>query len=198
MVPVKEPCTGDCADTTRTLTNWTAYHRAYFTKWRIIHSSLMIALLIGAPVTVAYAETTVAAFLSAGYVWIALRLGVLCGYNVVEDRQAADDLFHIYQRQLREDELVPLNNVLYRLYSEDGELLYVGITSDVVARMAGHRADKYWWGEVARKRFEYLETRAELEAAERLAIIREKPLYNITYHPDRTPPRKPAPTGRRR
>ena len=37
---------------------------------------------------------------------------------------------------------------LYRLYDDDGELLYVGITDSPGTRMAQHKAQKAWWGDV--------------------------------------------------
>ena len=40
---------------------------------------------------------------------------------------------------------------LYRLYAEDGTLLYVGITNSLKARFTEHRKGKPWWPLVARK-----------------------------------------------
>jgi len=167
-----------------------------------LHDGLQAAArnfaLVSTPLLVIYAPPW---FKPIGAV-LGVVLGLCAGYlrsaNSVIHEIDEEALRRRYLDRIREDELVPLNHILYRLYDKDGELLYVGITSDVVSRMAGHRADKFWWEEVAEKRFEYMESRAELEAAERIAIIRERPLYNITYNPDRpttTPrvkPRRPV------
>jgi predicted GIY-YIG superfamily endonuclease len=140
--------------------------------------------------------------LLAVLVWL---FGYGCCSEAVDDTNLLAKLCDSLRDHLRENQLAPLNNVLYRLYDKDGDLLYIGITSDVVARMAGHRGDKSWWNEVADKKFEYFKTRAELEAVERLAIIREKPLYNVIHHPDRpqplfrrAKPRKQTPVGKPR
>ena len=155
----------------------------------------LLFLLVGSGTAAAYlpkyAPTPFAVGAAVWFTFTALVTGAWMNTDQREQQELITLLRDAYQKQVREDELAPLNNVLYRLYDQDGQLLYVGITSDVVARMAGHRADKWWWDEVADKRFDYYETRAELEAVERLSIIQEKPLYNIIHHPDR-----PTPTPR--
>lgn len=179
---VREPRPGEFVDLKREIHAWMTYHGTYVNRWRTVTGLMWFALMASAPIVVIYASTPLAACVMTYYVFLAFRVGAFGGMNAAEDCQAKEELAEIYDRQVHEDEIVPLNHVMYRLYSEDGELLYIGITSDIVARMAGHRADKYWWTEVCTKRFEYLESRAELEAAERLAIIREKPLYNLTHN----------------
>lgn len=71
------------------------------------------------------------------------------------------------------------SNVLYRFYSADGELLYIGITNDAWRRFSQHRADKTWWPEVATICQQTLATREELSTAESRAIQSEHPRYNI-------------------
>ena len=44
----------------------------------------------------------------------------------------------------------PGREFLYRLHSETGELLYVGITWNPFVRWRVHKREKPWWGEVAR------------------------------------------------
>lgn len=75
--------------------------------------------------------------------------------------------------------------VLYRLFGQSGELLYVGITGNPKGRLAVHAAEKPWWKEVdlARTRFETLNSRTEAERAEVGAIRAENPKYNIADHP---------------
>lgn len=69
---------------------------------------------------------------------------------------------------------------LYRLYNAAGELLYVGITWNVANRMNTHRGLQPWWPEVADVQLETHPNRAAVLAAERVAIERERPRYNIT------------------
>src|SRR5690349_4629908 len=69
---------------------------------------------------------------------------------------------------------------LYRAYAENGDLLYVGVTSDPNNRMAVHQCSTPWWGQVGSVVFEDREytDREEAFAAERAAIQAEHPYYN--------------------
>lgn len=69
---------------------------------------------------------------------------------------------------------------LYRLYDEEGVLLYVGVTSNLWQRLRAH-AGRDWWNKVARTTVEWIATREEGLKAEARAIEDERPLYNI--HP---------------
>lgn len=40
--------------------------------------------------------------------------------------------------------------VVYRLYSENDDLLYIGVTSCLMSRLRTHRHASDWWEEVAR------------------------------------------------
>jgi predicted GIY-YIG superfamily endonuclease len=73
-------------------------------------------------------------------------------------------------------------NVLYRFYSNGGQLLYVGITVNPPARWRTHREDKDWWAEVVGITVETYGGQEELAAAERRAIQVEHPLYNVVYN----------------
>lgn len=71
---------------------------------------------------------------------------------------------------------------LYRLLGEGGELLYVGISLNVAKRMSEHRKDKSWWDEVTDiKRTQY-SSKHEALKAERQAIKRDRPKYNVQYN----------------
>jgi predicted GIY-YIG superfamily endonuclease len=72
-------------------------------------------------------------------------------------------------------------NVLYRFYSGDGQLLYIGITQDAEYRWRCHARDAAWWHLQARITVERYRTRAEAEDAEREAIKTERPLYNVAH-----------------
>lgn len=74
---------------------------------------------------------------------------------------------------------------LYRLYSETGTLLYIGISYDPEARFEQHAASKDWWPCVARRELRWFDDRPTAEAAEAEAIRAEDPEYNGTYSPRR-------------
>lgn len=69
-------------------------------------------------------------------------------------------------------------HVLYRIYGQEKELLYVGVTCGPRRRMKEHSADKGWWSDVADIELEHFESREKLEAAEAAAIEKEKPRHN--------------------
>lgn len=93
---------------------------------------------------------------------------------------------------------------LYRFYDEGGVLLYVGITGRVpFRRLMEHVCDKPWAAQMARWEVDphVWAAEAEVLAAEKAAIITERPRYNIAHNgnnPARTwgprpQPRRPAP-----
>ena len=71
------------------------------------------------------------------------------------------------------------HHTLYRMFSADNQLLYIGITLNISHRFAVHRSTKSWWTDVVDIRVEHFASRAELEAAEDAAIAAEQPLYNV-------------------
>jgi predicted GIY-YIG superfamily endonuclease len=87
--------------------------------------------------------------------------------------------------------------VLYRLYDENGQLLYVGVTGDPKTRWKEHRTKMPWWPEVTRRRLELYDTGVEARAAEARAICDEGPLYNRTPGRDAQgrPVERPLPSG---
>jgi predicted GIY-YIG superfamily endonuclease len=78
-------------------------------------------------------------------------------------------------------------NALYRFFSTDGALLYVGITSDLGSRVRSHRLKKSWFREVAVIRVEHFDTRAGVERTERLAVKTEQPRENVVRWVGTTP-----------
>lgn len=72
---------------------------------------------------------------------------------------------------------------LYRLRAADDELLYVGVTDDLDRRIAQHRRVKPWWPLVASVEAEAFARRPDAFAAERVAIARELPRFNIRGAP---------------
>jgi hypothetical protein len=72
---------------------------------------------------------------------------------------------------------------LYRLFAADGELLYIGVSYSAIARYAQHKVTQPWIGDVARVEIETRDcTRHEIEAAEREAIIAERPRHNVVHN----------------
>lgn len=67
---------------------------------------------------------------------------------------------------------------LYRMFNAEGDLLYIGCSYALPARLEQHRCRRNWWGEVATVTVEHFETHAEGWAAECDAIIAEVPRYN--------------------
>ena len=79
---------------------------------------------------------------------------------------------------------------IYRCFSADDRLLYVGCTSDVAARMRSHEVSVHGSAHSAfvTERTAYYTVqrftdKAAARKAERLAIASERPLINIQHHP---------------
>lgn len=72
----------------------------------------------------------------------------------------------------------PVACALYRHFDADGQLLYVGITSDLQSRTSHHKATSAWFDKVARTTTVCFDTREAALAAEAAAITKEKPLHN--------------------
>jgi hypothetical protein len=91
---------------------------------------------------------------------------------------------------------------LYRFYDEAGTLLYVGITGRLpFRRLMEHVCDKPWAAQMARWEVDprVFASEAEVLAAEKAAIIAERPRWNIAHNgnnPVRVTPMRPAPQRR--
>ncbi|MFE9286691.1 GIY-YIG nuclease family protein [Streptomyces olivaceus] len=70
---------------------------------------------------------------------------------------------------------------LYRLYDIDDRLLYIGIAVDPETRLRVHSREKTWWPMVAQRSIEWFADRPAAEAAERSAIVTEKPVHNVSH-----------------
>lgn len=80
---------------------------------------------------------------------------------------------------------------LYRYFANDGQLLYVGISLNTVARAVQHRNDKHWWDTVTTMTIERFPSREAAAVAEVEAIRTEGPLFNIqhgTWRPSKEEP----------
>jgi biotin operon repressor/predicted GIY-YIG superfamily endonuclease len=71
---------------------------------------------------------------------------------------------------------------LYRHYSKEDELLYVGISLSAAARLSQHMRGSAWAGDVTRVAIEYWPDRAHALAAEKAAIQKERPRWNKVYN----------------
>lgn len=69
---------------------------------------------------------------------------------------------------------------LYRHFSANGDLLYVGISLSAVARLGRHQNGAAWAREIATISVENFPTRDMALTAEAIAIAAEKPKHNIS------------------
>lgn len=70
---------------------------------------------------------------------------------------------------------------LYRLYDEDDDLLYVGISSRLLRRLRVHQRRQVWGKQICYVEWVEFTDRAEAEAAERQVIHNERPLHNVIH-----------------
>jgi predicted GIY-YIG superfamily endonuclease len=84
---------------------------------------------------------------------------------------------------------------LYRFFDSDGDLLYVGITSNITKRFRYHQIEQAttWWPQAAAHTVYWHDTRIAAEEAEVRAIKTEGPKYNVMHTP-----RNRMPYGNRR
>jgi predicted GIY-YIG superfamily endonuclease len=76
---------------------------------------------------------------------------------------------------------------LYRIFSSDESLLYVGISNRPRTRLKEHSHRQAWWPEVDFQTVAWYPTREKADDAETMAIALEGPRYNIAkrYEPVR-------------
>lgn len=67
---------------------------------------------------------------------------------------------------------------VYRHFSNNGTLLYVGVSASVMSRLFDHRDGAHWYDDVTRVDLEWFPNRKAALAAERKAIKEEFPAYN--------------------
>lgn len=73
---------------------------------------------------------------------------------------------------------------VYRCFSTERHLLYVGIAHDVPRRMAQHAATKSWWDKVDHIFTEQYATRRKALTVESWFITHHNPRYNVAGMPD--------------
>jgi hypothetical protein len=69
-------------------------------------------------------------------------------------------------------------HAVYRMFDADGKPLYIGVTGR--SSRFGEHSTKSWFPLVANIALQWHGTREEADRAEREAIFREQPIYNIT------------------
>jgi len=70
-------------------------------------------------------------------------------------------------------------SAVYRCYSADGDLLYVGVASDMKKRMACHKSTSIWFRHARKVTITWYDWREDALDAEAWAIFRERPAYNM-------------------
>lgn len=77
---------------------------------------------------------------------------------------------------------------LYRHFSSDGKLLYIGISLSTPGRLAQHKEHSHWFKDIARVEIERFPDRPTALIAESAAISRERPAWNIHHkRPENAP-----------
>ena len=80
---------------------------------------------------------------------------------------------------------------LYRHFTEDGELLYIGISTHTMFRLSqGHQGSAPWYDDIRIITIQKFQAREAALAAEKAAIIEEKPLHNKAWNPDLDYPKR--------
>jgi predicted GIY-YIG superfamily endonuclease len=85
---------------------------------------------------------------------------------------------------------------IYRMYDEDGALLYIGVSRDFGHRWTQHARKQPWYDLVDRQTVEWRASRHEALTAETAAIKVERPKFNVVHSPLREsapPVRRPPP-----
>lgn len=77
-------------------------------------------------------------------------------------------------------DLATASHYLYRLLAADGELLYVGVTTDPHMRLSAHRASE-WGNEIADIAVSVFDSREAVLEAEREAIKAQHPKFNVLH-----------------
>jgi len=71
--------------------------------------------------------------------------------------------------------------ILYRQYDCDENLMYIGTSLAFFERLSGHRSHSHWFDRVSKITLERFDTKTLLLKAEKLAIIKEEPLFNLRH-----------------
>lgn len=72
-------------------------------------------------------------------------------------------------------------HTMYRLYTDTDDLLYVGITTNLIARMRSHRQQAFWWDFVDYVVAESCDSLYDAQSKEITAIASERPEHNFIW-----------------
>jgi len=72
-----------------------------------------------------------------------------------------------------------ITTYLYRYFDKENRLLYVGISKNVVVRLTQHEQHSHWFDLISQITITKFPNRKDAELAEQIAIIEERPLFNI-------------------
>lgn len=73
---------------------------------------------------------------------------------------------------------------LYRHYDSNGELLYIGISLSAIRRLGEHAGRSHWYEDIVRVEIDTYPSIEAARDAERVAIKRERPKYNLKLRND--------------
>lgn len=71
--------------------------------------------------------------------------------------------------------------VLYRVYDQRDELLYIGISNNIFARLGLHCRESAWWGQATRYTYAVYPDRRSVRRAKCKAIRDEHPKHNTQH-----------------
>lgn len=75
-----------------------------------------------------------------------------------------------------------MKTALYRIWGNDDQLLYVGISKSALGRLGQHLTEKSWAADIANVTIETFATRELAAAAEVAAIKTEHPVHNVVHN----------------
>jgi len=71
---------------------------------------------------------------------------------------------------------------LYRCFDKDKNLIYIGISASVLARLSQHSHQSHWFSELVYVKIEKFDSLCDAAYAEKNAIKNEHPQFNIVYN----------------
>ena len=77
---------------------------------------------------------------------------------------------------------------LYRHFDKDGQLLYIGVSANTMARLSQHQQTAQWLIKAVKMTTEWFSDRQIALEAEKIAIEKEKPIHNIKHNAAVHPP----------
>lgn len=75
---------------------------------------------------------------------------------------------------------------LYRMWADDGRLLYIGCSYSPMTRMSEHERMQPWATDISKITVTWLPDFASASEAERMAIAAESPIWNVQHSATKT------------